>query len=629
MAPRTASTSRHVGQSGGPGGSSIELTSPLDIRSISRSSLRWLEDMKSVAAPLSTRSVIMSRSTISNGAIAGAVVGSVVGFLLILLCLSPFIRKALRDRAWKKAHAKGEGSDTPPGSDERRLSASHFHHTPGATSRPGEFELDGKKPSWPATLDGSATGQPWKQEIDNFPAKPADVAEQEQELKAAEAALAEERQPIESKSPVPEEIPLPSPQEDETALQSSTSRDSHNHHHHHIHHIHLPHVLQHVAEAVRKQTDPEFAAPSRSVTWDQTEEVSLTPDQFAHVIFNPAWTDDPNGEAYSYYHDPDLLSESPTSEQGAFTTQPPGKTTSPTGSAAKRGSGPLPAGAAAAVPRTSFPQPGPAQARPAAQIPQAATPQAITPLPDSKPVSPTDDSTVSPSTPTLFNPALAQIGAPRGRLQELRNGSLDSQLGARGPKRMDTLPLTGITADSPVTTENIPNIPAPSINPMDIMPASNPAEQTHRVQHELDYIHHSPPQHQQQVFEAHVMHPVDDAALIVGADGLPGDGLDFDVSDYYESDQGMDGVDISDYSTPPPFSPPSNGAASFENTPATRISDAPSPASPHMMEHGQPLVVGHGGQHEAFLSPHPVPESPQVFKCDICDRTFDLYHKLK
>jgi len=216
-----------------------------------------------------------------------------------------------------------------------------------------------------------------------------------------------------------------------------------------------------------------------------------------------------------------------------------------------------------------------------------------------------------------------------------------------------------------VAGQGVPDIPAPSINPMAIMPASNVAEQTHRVQQELDVIQHSPPlqqqqpqQQQQQVFTANVIHPPDDES------GAEGQGADLDLSEYYESDDqlAMDGVDISDYSTPPPFSPPSN--PSFENTPATMMSDrfsaSPSPGLPshsHETLMGIPAAMNPGERHEMnmyhnidHLSPHAQPvspnymnapynnmdhlgphgqsDSPQTFRCDICGREFDLYHKL-
>jgi hypothetical protein len=227
---------------------------------------------------------------------------------------------------------------------------------------------------------------------------------------------------------------------------------------------------------------------------------------------------------------------------------------------------------------------------------------------------------------------------------------------------MDTLPLSnGITVDSPVAGSPSAKVPeAPSINPMDVMQPSNDAEQTHRVKHELDVISNSPPV-KQQVFQANVMRPTEETADDFEVDGdadadAEGD-LDVEVLDYVEESddpQSMDFVDISDYSGRSPFSALSN--QSVENTPATRISDAftasPSPGpSPHPQvqyypqQHQQQESLVGMNPHGTYLSPHdqhfgeqehqqyvpqpPTPESPQLFKCDQCDRTFDLYHKLK
>jgi hypothetical protein len=167
---------------------------------------------------------------------------------------------------------------------------------------------------------------------------------------------------------------------------------------------------------------------------------------------------------------------------------------------------------------------------------------------------------------------------------------------------MDTLPLAAIAADSPTTSPGIVDIPAPGINPMAIMPASNHTEQTHRIKHELDVIAHSPPP---QVFTANVIEPNTEESE--GEGEWEGD----------ENGQDLDMQDISDYSTPPPFS--LSSGPSVENTPDTRVSDtftaSPSPRLP---------------QHEGEMrnGDHPAPLSPQGFQCDICGREFDLFHKL-
>jgi hypothetical protein len=192
----------------------------------------------------------------------------------------------------------------------------------------------------------------------------------------------------------------------------------------------------------------------------------------------------------------------------------------------------------------------------------------------------------------------------KGRLQELKTEALDSDQSQKKPVRMDTLPITGITADSPTSGPGVVDLPAPSINPMAIMPASNHTEQTHRVKHELDVIAHSPPPPQ---FAANVIEP---SYAISEPDEDVGDPQDLDM------------LDISDYSTPPAFS--HSSGPSIENTPDTRVSDtftaSPSPRPP-MYEFGELPNGEHAGQ----LSPM----SPQRFQCERCSREFDQIHKLK
>ena len=328
------------------------------------------------------------------------------------------------------------------------------------------------------------------------------------------------------------------------------------------------------------------------------------------MILEPTYGDDPLGAAYSYYHDPDILHESPTSEspvQQGFTTEAASSHGAPS-SLFNMGFASAPA-ALAAVPRTAGATlPSSDQGGAQTQSPPAGAAPARLSSPEIK-QEPEDESTVSPDTPVAREGSLAAHVA-RGRLQALRTEALEGERGTsvREPLRMDTLPLTGIAADSPTASSGVVDIPAPSINPMAIMPASNHTEQTHRIKHELDVIAHSPPP---QVFTANVIEP---NGAVSGPNPEESDwGQEED-----EDGQDLDMLDISDSYTPPPFSVSSG--PSVENTPDTRISDTFT-ASP------SPRLPQHDGEVQNGVNPGA--SSPQRFQCDICGREFDLFHKLK
>ncbi|KAK0729906.1 hypothetical protein B0H67DRAFT_478481 [Lasiosphaeris hirsuta] len=568
----------------------------------------------------SAGSALVPRSTLDGRAIAGAVVGSVVGFLLILLCISPFVLRKRRE--WRNCRLEpalqaemGEGQSQSPGGssspqhpqagDAKRLSADplvpdqgygkdsavangtypmtesvlgnghSFHQTaasehkhphtsplpPGVSIHQGlpspvsspfstsRFDL----PTPEATKDGQAVLTPPADKStlsspDSHPTSRYDsvgtpVRENTRELSFTDSYAAPTRvlTGISSTGISPTGITA----EPETFEQPSQSPS----------HRHFPHISGSIRSLIHARRPSQHRRDSKrstqAGTGDGTRSPSVTTTEaltYPEVAEPPLEVDvEAHGEAWSYYHDPNLTNDLPAEYR---------QTTS----------GPTP-------------------------LTQTITPK---------------DRTFSRQT-SLINKRF-----PPGP----------------GLQRTDSLPIPTIVSD-------IQNLPlqfstAPSGNPMEMMNPTNDVESNWRLKQDLLKIDSPPPVSEPSPMPTY-MAPLEESSPpyikpelspgpehqfapgieVNGYEFYPNDDFSDMIVDYQEEHYDPHGYDNpSDLSTPPPSSGPST-----ENTPSTQISDAftasPSPRPD--------INSGIGGQ---------LASSPRSFPCDQCHRVFDQIHKL-
>ncbi|KAJ9155461.1 Serendipity locus protein H-1 [Pleurostoma richardsiae] len=209
----------------------------------------------------------------------------------------------------------------------------------------------------------------------------------------------------------------------------------------------------------------------------------------------------------------------------------------------------------------------------------------------------------TPFAPPPANVAPLTPGSIVVKAEDSSDDDVGTQLAATAP--------VDISSQEPsVKPPASPLHPAPgTVNPMDIMKPSNPAEKDWMVNAELEAIKNSPPPQVPQ-FTAVVRQPTE---IYPGQNGY-GNG--------FTREEPMQ-HDISDYSTPPPeaySSGPSN-----QNTPDTRLTEPESnyTSSPSPQSSNNPTTPN---TIQDDLSQDGA--SPRSYRCKECGRSFDQVHKL-
>jgi hypothetical protein len=572
---------------------------------------------------------------LDGGSIAGAVVGSVVGALL-LLCAVPFILRACRGRCGDAAVDPELAQGQSPGG---RSSIDESKRLPGGLDVPAYS---------PASPPGPVNGQHPKSPNGHSPHPPslipaADGAHLHQGLPPPSSspfapASGPDQHPLSSKAQdygqayptPPADEPIPPRTHHVSAGTLGRSRestrqlsltDSYNtpsreltditthgiteepetfdHRSTSPSHRHFPHLFG----SLRKLTGRRGSErqDSKKSTTDTARSPSITTTEvlYQQERIEPVFNDvdiNARGEAWSYYHDPNLVSES----SDAFAPEP---------SASAPLTVVLPAQAAA----QTLPSPTSVLGGP---TPQPMIARAVVEEPDS------------------FSPDTYQTTTP------LRAFSRQTSL-LKGNEllRKDSLPpLQPIVAD--IGSPPIPALPSPSARPEDMMRPTNEAETLWRVNQEHMKIE-SPPPPVDLIYTPY-MEPIGEASYM-GSNPSPESDYHSPPGNYHSppgmmpepdyhttpgiilNDQDFTGVDFNQvmpyvntledqmvqhsYFTPPPSSGPSN-----QNTPDTRVSDytgSPSPLPD----------VGHESTGQ-------MDSSPRLFPCDKCARVFDQVHKL-
>jgi len=592
-------------------------------------------------APLSARSALGPRG-LDGGSIAGAVVGSVVGALLIVLCIVPF---ALRTRRqWRNRHGQGDdalhaelGQSPSPGGrsslpqfdESKRLSTDPV---PGSSPNSESGHINGQLPKSGSPVPNGNNFDLSQAASDHKPHPPS--------LTPAAGV------PIDQGIPSPPSPPLSPP----TRLNSNRNPEYGQAYPTPPPDDALPPKTHHASIGTRGSTrdlssTESYDPPSRELTGITTSGITEEPESFEHPSQSPthrhfqrvsgsirkfiehqqrrgsrrstqAGTDgarspsasictteplsqqqseqqpyleaDINapGLAWSYFHDPDLVSgpEAAYKPQTATAAPPPLGLLPPTHAPSTVPLSPVSLNDQSVTSGEGVPPPMIARA-------VVSEPEAISPDSD--------------NTGTLF-----RNFEPRQHALLKGPGSL---------VRTDSLPpLQPIVADIGASFSTSPS--GPSGRPMDFMGPSNDVEKSWRVDQEyLKNETPSPPMEPPLVYEyiqpgaepryvqPHGLSPESDYQSPPGL-ALNDQEYDLDFTMLVDPDAEQHHPPYS-YFTPPP-SIPSN-----QNTPDTRISDYTASPSPRSEIDQRPSAQ--------------LDSSPRFFPCDQCNRVFDQVHKLK